>query len=180
MADEDEAVEGGEGGAPEGAPTELPPVRLGDGAGDAGPPVVRLVPGRVPVSSATYPIYTLLVLTGGIAANVALDTDEWSFGVVALAWFITFMWTWMYAIAWYYRRFLMKWWTGGVALAMYAFLGWVCLDRGQGQWVGQGREVVFREPIPSLAWAAGGLAVCGALLVLHMVYLGQGYRERGG
>ena len=178
MADEDEVVEGEEVEEPSGTSTELPAVRLGEGSLDEGPPVVRLVPGRVPVSGATYPIYTMLVLTGGIAANVAQETGEWSFGVVVLGWFITFMWTWMYAIAWYYRRALMKWWTGALALGMYAFLGWVCLDRGGGQWVGVGTEVVFRDPIPSLAWAAGGLAVCGALLVLHMVYLGQGYRER--
>ena len=165
--------------APPGASTELPVVTLGTADEEHEQPRVRLVPGRVAVSVVTYPIYMLLVLTGGVAGNVAIDTGEWSLGAITVSWVVAFGWSWIYAVAWYYRRSLLKWTSATFALGMFAVLALACMDRAAAQLVDGGEGLVFRAPIESLAWAAGGLVVCAALLLSHLVYLGRGYRVRG-
>ena len=158
---------------------ELPAVVLGTNVGKSLQEVQRVLPGRIPSSVLFYPIYLLLVISGGIAGNVALDTEEWSFFVVALAWFLAFSWNWLYVIAWEYRRRLLEMFSLLNAIVMQLGLAALAIDRGAPQRVANPRrELVERGHIASLDWVAGILTVCVFLLLLHFFWFGRGWRTK--
>lgn len=161
------------------ASTELPTVVLGTTAGDHLEQRERVLPGRAPPSVIFYPIYLLLVLSGGLAANVALDTDEWSFAVIVQAGVLMFAWNWLYVIAWTYRRTLLKYFSALCAMGLEILIGLLSLDRAAPQRVpGEGLQLVARGPLPSLEWAAWLLFACAALMLLHIVWVGRGWRTK--
>ncbi len=161
------------------ATMELPAVVLGTNVGKSLQQVQRVLPGRVPSSVLFYPIYLLLVISGGIAGNVALDTEEWSFFMIALAWFLAFSWNWLYVIAWEYRRWMLKMFSLLNAIVMQLGLAAIAIDRGAPQRVANARrELVDRGEIASLDWVAGLLVVCVILLLLHFFWFGRGWRTK--
>lgn len=140
-------------------------------------PEQRLLPGRVPQSVVFYPIYLLLVLSGGLAANFALDTGEWAFGVVVFAWLITFLWNWMYVIAWNYQRSWLKAFCVFWLFIIEGTMAFVCYDRGLPQHVFR-NKLVYRDAIPSLQWSSMMLTVCLILFLAHLLFFGRGYRKK--
>lgn len=166
--------------------TELPVVTLGsphaeDEHSERGEhersPKHRVLLGRIHPSWIFYPIYTLIILSGGLAANVALDTGEWSFGVIVVAWTLAFLWNWMYVVAWTYQRRWLKLCTLGALLALEGGLAFACFDRSQPQWALQ-RTLIERGELDSLRLSAGMLVVCLVLLLVHLLYFGRGYRAK--
>lgn len=149
-------------------PDELAPERA---------PKQRVLLGRIHPSWIFYPIYTLIVLSGGLAANVALDTGEWSFGVVVVAWTLVFLWNWMYVVAWTYQRRWLKLCTLGALICIEAGLAFACFDRSQPQWALQ-KTLIERGELDSLRLSAGMLVLCLVLLLIHLLYFGRGYRAK--
>ena len=160
---------------------ELPAVTLGEtqGTGDGaeGAPRQRLLQGRVPQSVVFYPIYLLLVISGALVANVALDTQELSFGVVVVAWLTMFFWYQIYVVAWSYGRRVLKWFCVLWLLLLTTFMAVVCYDRGLPQDIFVD-ALSARPSLPHMLWASGMLAVCQALFVSHLVFFGRGYRKK--
>lgn len=158
---------------------ELPAVVLGTNVGKSLETVQRVLPGRIPPSAIFYPVYLLLVISGGLAGNVALDTEEWSFFVIALTWFLAFSWNWLYVIAWEYRRRMLKFFSMFCAIAMELGLAALSIDRGAPQRVANADlELVQRAHIARLDWVAGILVVCVVLLLLHFFWFGRGWRSK--
>lgn len=160
---------------------ELPAVVLGEtqgqGDGTEGAPSQRLLQGRVRQSLIFYPIYLLLVVSGAIAANVAVDTQEWSFGVVVVAWTTMFFWYQIYVVAWTYGRRMLKWFCIIWLLLLTTFMAVACYDRGMPQDIFTS-TLIQRPGLPLMMWASGMLAACQALFVSHLVYFGRGYRKK--
>lgn len=163
--------------------TELPVITLGHAPDpehveqEHDPPKRRVLLGRVHPSAVFYPIYLLLIISGGIVANVALDTGEWSFTVVVIAWSTLFLWNWMYVVSWTYSRRMLKYTSVLAMLTLQGGMAAACYDRGQPQLVFK-QDVIARQAIPSLNIAAGILLVCLLLMLAHLLYLGRGYRAK--
>lgn len=160
------------------ASMELPVVILGETTSPEGQaPQQRVLPGRVRQSTIFYPVYLLLVISGGISANFALDTEEWAFGPVVVAWLIMFFWNWIYVIAWEYQRKWLKMFCVFWLVTMEGSMAFICYDRGLPQHVFR-NKLVYREAILSLTWASAMLWICLALFIAHLVFFGRGYRKK--
>ena len=161
-----------------GASTELPAVVLGTRVGEPIEERQRVRPGRVRLSVILYPIYLLLVLSGGLAADVALDTEEWSFGVVALTWTLMYAWCWLYGVTWTYRRRWLRNLSALGGLGIQAGMAALCLDRAKPQLAATGGELAARPELTQLRWAAWMLLAGAALLLAHVVWFGRGWRVK--
>lgn len=161
--------------------TELPMVALGQAAvastGDKSPSV-RLKPGRVAPGFIFYPMYLLIILSAGVAANQALDTDEWPFFIIVLTWFVIFMWNWMYGVAWSYRRKVFQSVCLFMALFMEACVGVLCLDRAAAQTVARKSILIQRPELVYLQWSGYLLFLTAILGLAHFFVLGRGYRTK--
>jgi hypothetical protein len=162
---------------PPGQATELPVVVLGGESGRV-KPMVRLLPGRVYISVVLYPIYVLIVVAAIVAVNFALQTAEWSPSVVALAYGLFFCWNWVYGVAYRYRRWLLKFMALTASLFMGLSLTYLVWERAQAQLVPIDGRLVMRAAEASLdvVWFATLLSTI--LLLLHVLILGRGYREK--
>lgn len=160
------------------ATVELPAVVLGEEQVQAVRPMRRLLPGIVDLRWAVYPAYVLCFIAGGIAVNVAIDGREWAAGPVALAWSLLFLWEWVYAVAYRYRRTLLKYFSGLMVLVVGGLLTLLVWERGQPQLVATLQGLVERPAVRSLSLAAFCTAMSAALVVLHLAALGRGYREK--
>ena len=160
---------------------ELPVVVLG--SSDAGErPAERLLPGRVEASWILYPCYLLVILSGSLVVNFAIDTQEWSPVVVSLAWVLLFTWNWVYGVAYRYRRRFMKYMSITMSIVMGFGLAALCWERGQPQLVATlvevGAVLVERGEVRRLVLASWLIAVSTIGLLVHVVFLGRGYRVK--
>lgn len=188
MADEDELFHGTfeVTDDPAGTSTELPVVVLGE-AGSGRGPGPRLLFGRVDERRVLYPAYGLVFIAGALAVTFAMEHPEWAVGPVGLAWFVLFGWIWFYGVAYRYRRRLLKYTSVTVVLGLSWLLIGFCIDRARAQiamggpvqdMVVQGSPLIERAYAPELVWAGGITAIAAALVVVHVVFLGRGYREK--
>ena len=126
-------------------------------------------------------MYLLILAAGGLAVNFALDTPEWSSPVVALGWLLLAQWTWFYGVAFQYRRRLLRFTSTTMVLLLSAALTALTLDRAAAQVAMAGPQTLAeRESAVALYWAAGATVLVAGLLVLHLVFLGTGYRQKKG
>jgi len=158
--------------------TQLPVVQLGSSDGETElPESARLLRGRLPASAIFYPVYLLLVLSGGLVANAALDTGEWSFWVTTLGWFLMFGWNWLYVETWQFQRRVLLVLSVASAFGMELGIAAICQDRAEAQLVWSAGELVERAPLPSLQWASWMLIACATGLLLHLIWFGRGFRR---
>ncbi len=157
--------------------TEFPVVVLGDERGAAAPGR-RLLQGRVAERSVLYPIYLLVSIAGALAAQFALDSEEWSVVPIALGWSTLFAWYWFYGVAYRYRRRLLKYTSVSAILILSIFLAILCVDRAAAQVVIAGGELVERSARPILVWSAIVTLGAAGLLIFHVAFLGRGYRVK--
>ncbi len=160
---------------------ELPVVVLGEtGAGEK--PAERLLPGRVEASWLLYPCYLLVILSGSLAVNFAIDTLEWSPVVVLVAWVLLFTWNWVYGVAYRYRRRYMKYLAVVMSLVLGLGLAAMCWERAQPQLVAVAGslagELIERGEVRRLILASWLMVLGTVLLMVHVVFLGRGYRVK--
>lgn len=161
--------------------TELPVVILGDDDPDVSGevPRVRLLQGRVHEAWILYLLYLLDAVAGALAVTFALTTMEWSVVPIALAWFLLFVWHWFYGVAYRYRRRLLKYTSVFVVFAMTVALAYFAMERAAPQRaMVASHEVVRREGVASLYWAAVATLGAGLVFLVHLVFLGRGYRKK--
>lgn len=163
-----------------GMSAELPVVVLGEKGKDVHTaPAERLLQGRVPETRVLYPCYVLVAISGLITISFAVDSPEWASIPVALAWFFLFVWYWFYGVAYRYRRRLLKYTSVSVILLVSGALSALSVDRGLAQVAFDGNHIAHRGPIPMLYWATVLIIVAAILLIVHVVFLGRGYRRKG-
>ena len=156
---------------------EFPAVTLGD-AGESATPRHRLLLGRVHEAWALYPAYAMELVAGGIACLFALQSSEWSVVPVGLTWFLLYTWVWFYGVAYRYRRRFFRYFSLFILLGASSMIAYLCFDRAAVQLVFDGQHLVERAAEPTLVWS-GVLTLAAAVVVLvHVVFLGRGYRER--
>ena len=98
---------------------------------------------------------------------------------IALAWLLLFVWHWFYGVAYRYRRRLLKYTSVFVVFAMTVALAYFTMERAAPQRaMVASHEVVDREGIASLYWSAVATLAAGMLLLVHLVFLGRGYRQK--
>lgn len=162
--------------------TELPVVVFADDAdalASAEIPRVRLLPGRLHERWVLYPVYALDLVAGVLAVHFAVGAPEWSAAVVGLAWFLLYVWHWFYAIAYRYRRRLLKYTSVAMIFALTAALAYFSIERARPQLAMVGADAVAeRAAAPGLYWAAVLTMLTAALLLAHLVFLGRGYRHK--
>ncbi|MFU8802473.1 MAG: hypothetical protein ACNA8W_01570 [Bradymonadaceae bacterium] len=163
--------------SPAGRSTELPVVVIGEEGGRV-KPAVRLLPGRVDVSHVLYPTYLLIIGAGSLAVNFAVNTGEWSAPVVALGWGLLFAWHWVYGVTYRYRRWLLKSFTLLVSLFMGLGLSFLAWERAQPQEIPVAGSLVMRGQVTLLEFVWLATAMSSLLLILHVLVLGRGYREK--
>lgn len=163
-----------------GMSAELPVVVLGEKGKDVHTaPAERLLQGRVPETRVLYPCYVLVAISGLITISFAVDSPEWASIPVALAWFFLFVWYWFYGVAYRYRRRLLKYTSVSVILLVSTALSALSIDRGLAQVAFNGNHIAHRGPVPMLYWATVLVIVAAILLIVHVVFLGRGYRRKG-
>jgi len=155
---------------------EIPVVLLGEaGQSSTGP---RLLQGRVSESVILYPCYALVSLSGLIALNFALESPEWASLPVAIGWFALFNWYWFYGVAYRYRRRVLKYTSVFTLIGFTVALAMISIDRGRAQIAYDGEHIQHRDPVTGLYWAAVFVIVALVLLLVHVVFLGRGYRRK--
>ena len=166
-----------------GVSTELAVVVLGDQPAMQieqahTPPRERVLPGRAPMRSISYPVYMCVLVSALMAASSALSTREWSVWAVFIAWGSIYAWHWVYAIAWTYRRRLL--YVGSLVMALGMTIGTalLCLDRAVPQWAARDRALVQRGALPLLRAAALLLLIAAVVHVAHVVWFGRGWRKK--
>jgi hypothetical protein len=163
---------------------ELPRVVLGtEDSGHQAPPK-RVLPGLVDVRWLSYPAYIACFVGGGIAVNFAIDGQEWAAPPIAVAWMMLFFWEWIYGVAYRYRRGVLKYASLVLVVGLAAALAAFCWDRAEPQLVANaqgfvGGGLVERGQVDSLDWAAIFAIASGALIAVHAVILGRGWRQIG-
>jgi hypothetical protein len=162
---------------PSSVSAEFPAVTLGD-SGESATPGRRLLQGRVHEAWALYPAYAMELVAGAIASLFALQSEEWSVAPVALTWFLLYLWVWFYGVAYRYRRRFFRYSSLFVLLSASTFVSSVCFDRAAAQVAFDGQRLVERAAEPTLVWAGVLTAAAGILVLVHVVFLGRGYRER--
>lgn len=167
--------------APASRSMELPVVVLG--SSDAGErPAERLLPGRIEASWVLYPCYLLVIVSGSLVVNFAIDTFEWSPMVVLLAWVLLFTWNWVYGVAYRYRRRIMKYFSVTMSIVMGLGLAALCWERGQPQLVATAADVsaelIERAEVRRLLVACWLMVLSTAALLAHVLFLGRGYRVK--
>lgn len=162
--------------------TELPVVVFADdevARRSAEVPRVRLLPGRIHPSLLLYPIYVLVLGAGLIAARFAVTTAEWSAVVVLLAWFVLYLWTWFYSIAYRYRRRLLKYTSVLAIVGLTASLTYFSIERAAPQQAMLAAESYgARDAASSLYFVAFANVLTLGILLSHLVFFGRGYREK--
>lgn len=160
--------------------TEFPVVILGEGEdGEQSIPRRRLLQGRVSERAVLYPIYALVLGAGGLALYFAAQSLEWAFLPTFLGWAMLFVWYWFYGVAYRYRRTVFRYCSVIVIALVSAGLAMMCVDRAASQVaVTTSGELVERAAQPVLLGVAVLTLAPAALLVLHLVFLGRGYREK--
>ena len=166
-----------------GTSTELAVVVLGDQPAIQteqahAPPRERVLPGRAPMRSISYPIYLCVIVSAMMSASSALSTREWSTWAVLIAWGTIYAWHWVYAIAWTYRRRLLYVGSSMMVLGMTIGTALLCLDRAAPQWGARDRALVQRGALPLLRAAALMLFIAAALHIAHVVWFGRGWRKK--
>ena len=162
--------------------TELPVVVFSDDDAtliSSEVPRVRLLQGRIHEGWVLYPIYALVLTAGATASSFALASHEWSAAVVALAWFLLYVWNWFYSVAYRYRRPVLKYSSVCVILTLTAALAYFSIERAQPQLAMVNVTGLSpREAVPSLYWAGIATAAAAVLLIAHLAFLGRGYRKK--
>lgn len=152
------------------------------GAGEK--PAERLLPGRVEASWLLYPCYLLVILSGSLVVNFAIDTFEWSPVVVLVAWILLFTWNWVYGVAYRYRRRFMKYLSVMMSVVLGLGLAAMCWERAQPQLVAVVGDLagalIERGEVRRLILASWLMVLGTMLLLVHVVFLGRGYRVKGG
>jgi len=124
-------------------------------------------------------MYALDLAAGVLAVHFALSTREWAAPVIALGWFLLYVWHWFYAVAYRYRRRLLKYSSVAMIFALTAALAYFSIERAQPQLaMVRADAVVQREGVPGLYWAAVLTLLTSGLLVAHLVFLGRGCRRK--
>jgi hypothetical protein len=158
---------------------ELPRVVLGSDEAGRRAPQRRVLPGLVDLRWLSYPAYVAAFGAGGIAANFAIDSPEWSAGPVALAWMMLFFWEWIYGVAYHYRRSFLKYFSLLMVVGLSVGMAAACWERAQPQMaVEAAGGLVERGHIGSLDWAVILTLLSGLLISAHAIILGRGYREK--
>jgi hypothetical protein len=138
----------------------------------------RLLPGLIDRKWLMYPAYLLTVVGGGIAVHVAIDSGEWHPLPVVIGWSMLYVWEWVYSAAYGYRRSLLKYFSATMVAVMAAMLAFVALDKAAAQTIVTESGLAERSPLTWLRWT-GYLTIAASLpIVLHLVLLGRGYREK--
>jgi hypothetical protein len=137
----------------------------------------RLIPGRAPIHWLSWPMQAMCGLSGALALRAVAEHGEWELLPVLIAWIMLAAWHWMYAMAWEYRRWLLRWTSIIACLLMDAALALACLDRSPEQDVARDGVLITRGAV--LEWQiAGGLLVGAAVvLIAHIIWFGRGWRE---
>jgi hypothetical protein len=163
------------------ASVEWPTVVLGDPSTRTGERArKRLIPGRVPLHWLSWPMQASCGLSGALVLRAVAEHGEWELLPVLTAWIMLAAWHWMYAMAWDYRRWLLRWTSILACLLMDIALALVCLDRAPEQEVVRAGALITRPMV--LEWQLAGmlLIVSLALLITHIVWFGRGWREAPG
>ena len=116
-----------------------------------------------------YPAYILTFGAGGIAANFAIGSPEWSPGPVTLAWALLFLWYWLYGVAFRYRRPVLKYFSLAAALGFGGLLTAFCLDRVPPQIVAQTHGAELRGLLTNLLWAGLLTGLSAFVVVVHSI-----------
>ena len=141
-------------------------------------PERRLLPGLVDLRWLSYPAYVIGFFSAGLAFDFALDYQEWAPIPVALAWAMLYLWEWIYSAAYNYRRNLLKYFSGTMVTITSAFLVMACLDKAAAQTVVKTGQLAERAAVSGLRYAAILTAISGGLILIHLIILGRGYREK--
>ncbi len=157
---------------------ELPRVVLGSEEFDRPAPHKRVLPGLVDIRWLSYPAYIACFAGGGFAVDFAIESTEWSAPPVALAWTMLFFWEWIYGVAYRYRRTILKYFSFLLVAGLTVGLAALCWERAEPQVVAQAGGLVERSDVSSLNWAAISTLVSGALITIHVIILGRGYRKK--
>jgi hypothetical protein len=163
----------------------LPRVVLGSDEVDRKAPRERVMPGLVDLRWLLYPAYLASFFGGGIAVNFAIDGQEWAAPPIAIAWTALFFWEWIYGVAYRYRRPLLKYFSLMLVVGLSAALAAFSWDRAAPQLVAKvqgftSSGLIERGHVASLEWAAIFALLSGALIIIHAVILGRGWRGAGG
>ena len=156
---------------------ELPVVVLGDSEAVVEPPR-RLLQGRVPIRWVLWAMYTLYVLAGTLAAVFANRFGEWHWGPVLAAWGMLYIWAWLYAVGYTYRRGFIKFLSTVAMLVLHPAVAWFCYDRAKPRQRPEGATLVTRD-VDAMVELAGTLTlVAFGLFLAHFLFLGRGYRDK--
>lgn len=148
------------------------------GGSDQIRPKARLLPGRFPPSFFTIPAMIAIIIAGIIAVIFAIQTEEWSPWTIASTWFVLYVWTWFYGVAYKYRRFILRWLSMGAFIFLSCGISFFCIDRAAPQYIVGPDGLVMRELVFSL-WISAILTLgAAAILLSHFVFFGRGYREK--
>lgn len=163
--------------APDNPSMELPAVILGD-QGEEDEPKVRVLPGRVPMYKVLHPAYVAVAVAGVLATYFSLSSGEWHPLMVLVGWGLLFCWYWVYAVAYRYRRRIMKYFSLAMGTLTAASLTLAATVRGTSMAVPEGADLVIRSPRPLLFVVAGLTTLSLAAIFTHVIYLGRGYRQK--
>ncbi|MEZ4461916.1 MAG: hypothetical protein R3E66_19775 [bacterium] len=158
---------------------EFPVVVLkDDNATDAVTPPKRMLQGRIAERWVLYPIYTLVFASAGLVFQFTVTNDEWATTPALTAWASLFVWYWFYGVAYRYRRRFFKYVSVSVLVVLTWCLSLICFDRAKPQIVALAGKLVVRPDVPQLYWAGVLTIIAVALLGLHVLVLGRGYRQK--
>jgi hypothetical protein len=138
----------------------------------------RLLPGLIDRKLLLYPSYLLTVVAGGIAVHVAIDSTEWHPLPVIIGWAMLYLWEWIYSAAYGYRRTVLKYFSAIMVTLMAGLLTIVSLDKAAAQTVVSAGKLVDRDPLGWLKWTAYLTVAASLPIILHLLLLGRGYREK--
>jgi hypothetical protein len=164
-------------------------VVLGSDEAARAAPRKRVLPGLVDLRWLVYPAYVACFFGGGLAVNFAIDTQEWAAPPIAISWMALFFWEWIYGVAYRYRRRFLKYFSVLLVVGLSAALAAFCWERAEPQLVattqafasaGLEGGLVERAHVDSLDWAAVFALMSGALILLHVIILGRGWRDTRG
>ena len=141
----------------------------------------RALRGRVNARWFVYPVYGLVVGSGGIVCLTIWTTREWAMGPVILAWGVLLVWCRLYTLTWRYRRRILGGLTVVSTFALHLVLIAATWERaGAKALAGHHRRLELTEHAwsPGLGAGAVMLGLSLVLLLLHWAWFGRGWREK--
>lgn len=157
---------------------ELPIVVLGEADSLSSQPRARLLQGRFPANYFILPAMGLNIIAGAIAVFFSLHNPEWTPWSIGTTWFVLYIWTWFYGVAFKYHRSLLWWSSLFAILGLSVLIAFFCIDKAAAQYTPGPNGLMWREGNFSL-WISAVLTMLASLSILsHFVFFGRGYREK--